>query len=251
VQPLTHAGAIVSLQAVIFDVDGTLADTEEVHRQAFNATFNEFGLPWHWGVELYVELLAVAGGKERLAHYCRCVDPQRMAQSGSMDFIAQLHRRKTRAYERRVDMGEVVARPGVVRLIRELVDAGIRLAIATTTSRANVDVLLATTLADLPPDCFEVIGAGEQATAKKPAPDIYRWVLGELGLPGEACLAIEDSKNGVRAALAAGIPVLVTESSWTHRDDFTGAVAALPDLARTDLAALRRCHAQDKIVTGA
>ncbi len=225
----------MTLSAVIFDVDGTLADTEEAHRQAFNATFKEFGLPWHWDVELYVELLAVAGGKERLAHYCRCVDPARLAQADGMDFIARLHQRKTRVYERRVEMGEVPARPGVVRLIRELIEADIRLAIATTTSRANVDVLLATTLADLPPDCFEVIGAGEQATAKKPAPDIYRWVLDRLRLSGEDCLAIEDSRNGVRAALAAGLPVLVTESSWTRRDDFTGAVAVLPDLARVSL----------------
>jgi beta-phosphoglucomutase-like phosphatase (HAD superfamily) len=119
-----------------------------------------------------------------------------------------------------------------------LLEADIRLAIATTTSRANVDVLLATTLGDLPPDCFEVIGAGEQATAKKPAPDIYRWVLDQLRLPGKDCLAIEDSKNGVRAALGAGIPVLVTESSWTHRDDFTGAVAVLPDLSEVVFAQL-------------
>lgn len=232
----------MTLKAVIFDVDGTLADTEEAHRQAFNVTFKEFGLPWHWDVELYVELLAVAGGKERLAHYCRCVDPQRMAQSDGLDFIARLHQRKTRVYERRVEMGEVPARPGVVRLIRELVEAGIRLAIATTTSRANVDVLLATALADLPPDCFEVIGAGEQATAKKPAPDVYRWVLGELGLVGRDCLAIEDSKNGVRAALSAGIPVLVTESSWTRRDDFTGALAVLDDLGTTDATILQQWH---------
>ena len=232
------------LQAVIFDVDGTLADTEEAHRQAFNATFKKFGLPWHWDVELYVELLAVAGGKERLAHYCRCVDPQRMAQPDGAAFIARLHQRKTRVYERRVEMGEVPARPGVVRLIRELIENDVRIAIATTTSRTNVDVLLATALADLPPDCFEVIGAGEQATAKKPVPEIYRWVLGELGLSGRGCLAIEDSKNDVRAALGAGIPVLVTESPWTHRDDFTGAMAVLPDLAHTDLAALHRYHAQ-------
>lgn len=225
----------MTLKAVIFDVDGTLADTEEAHRQAFNVTFKEFGLPWHWDVELYVELLAVAGGKERLAHYCRCVDRARLAQPDGMDFIARLHQRKTRVYERRVEMGEVPARPGVVRLIRELIGADIRLAIATTTSRANVGVLLATSLADLPPDCFEVIGAGEQATAKKPAPDIYRWVLEQLKLPGADCLAIEDSRNGVRAALGAGVPVLVTESSWTHRDDFTGAVAVLPDLAGVNL----------------
>lgn len=231
------------MKAVIFDVDGTLADTEEAHRQAFNATFKEFGLSWHWDVELYVELLAVAGGKERLAHYCRCVEPARLAQPEGMGFIAKLHQRKTRVYERRVEMGEVPPRPGVVRLIRELLVADVRLAIATTTSRANVDVLLATALADLPPDAFEVIGAGEQAAAKKPAPDIYNWVLGELGLPGADCLAIEDSRNGVRAALGAGIPVLVTESSWTRRDDFTGAVAVLPDLADVGLAALRRWHA--------
>jgi HAD superfamily hydrolase (TIGR01509 family) len=229
---------------VIFDVDGTLADTEEAHRQAFNATFKEFGLPWHWDVELYVELLAVAGGRERLAHYCRCVDPARLAQADGMDFIARLHQRKTRVYERRVEMGEVPARPGVVRLVRELLESGVRLAIATTTSRANVDVLLATALADLPPDAFEVIGAGAQAAAKKPAPDIYRWVLGELGLAGAECLVIEDSRNGVAAARDAGIPVLVTESSWTRRDDFTGAVAVLPDLAGVGLAALGRWHAK-------
>ncbi len=237
----------MTLEAVIFDVDGTLADTEEAHRQAFNVTFKEFGLRWHWDVELYVELLAVAGGKERLAHYCRCVDPARLARADGPDFIARLHRRKTRVYERRVEMGEVPVRPGVVRLIRELIEADIRLAIATTTSRSNVDVLLATTLADLPPDCFEVIGAGEQATAKKPAPDIYRWVLDRMKLPGVDCLAIEDSRNGVRAALGAGIPVLVTESAWTRRDDFTGAVAVLPDLARIDAAQLYQWH--DRSIT--
>jgi len=228
------------LQAVIFDVDGTLADTEEAHRQAFNATFKAFGLPWHWDVELYVELLAVAGGKERLAHYCRCVDPQRMQADDAAAFIAALHQRKTRIYERRVESGEVAARPGVIRLINELHQAGVRLAIATTTARANVDVLLATTLAVLPAPTFEVLGCGEQATAKKPAPDIYRWVLDQLGLPGEACLAIEDSRNGVRAARGAGIPVLVTPCAWTRRDDFTGATAVLSDLAHTDLVALHR-----------
>lgn len=236
----------MTLVAVIFDVDGTLADTEEAHRQAFNAAFQEFGLPWHWDVELYVELLAVAGGKERLTHYCRCVDPRRLMQADSAEFIARLHQRKTRIYERRVEMGEVPARPGVVRLIRELAENDVRVAIATTTSRANVEVLLATTLGDLPLDCFEVIGAGEQAAAKKPAPDIYHWVLKELQLTGTDCLAIEDSRNGVRAARAAGIPVLVTESAWTRRDDFTGAVAVLPDLADVDLARLRCFHEEGR-----
>ncbi len=230
------------LSAVIFDVDGTLADTEEAHRQAFNAAFKEFGLSWRWDVELYVELLSVAGGKERLTHYCRCVDPQRMQAPDAAAFIAALHQRKTRLYERCVANGEVAARPGVIRLINELHEAGVRLAIATTTSRANVDALLATTLAVLPTSTFEVIGCGEQAAAKKPAPDIYRWVLDKLALPGEVCLAIEDSKNGVQAALGAGIPVLATPCAWTRCDDLTGALAVLPDLSGVDLAGLRRIH---------
>ena len=205
-------------------------------------TFKEFGLPWRWDVDLYIELLAVAGGKERLAHYCRCIDPARLAQPDGMAFIARLHERKTRVYERRVEMGEVPARPGVSRLIGELRAAGIRLAIATTTSRSNVDILLATTLADLSPNTFEVIGAGEQATAKKPAPVIYTWALAQMQLPAANCLAIEDSKNGVHAARGTGMSVLVTVNVWTRDEDFTGAAVVLEDLGASDLAALRQWH---------
>lgn len=233
-------------QAVIFDVDGTLADTEEAHRQAFNAAFDAFGLPWHWSAELYAELLAVAGGKDRIAHYCRLADPAFLEQQDAQGLIARLHAQKTQLYERRVALGEVPARPGVVRLIRALRAAGVRLAIATTTTRANVNVLLATSLDELPADTFEVIGAGEQAAAKKPAPDIYLWVLDRLGLAGADCLAIEDSGNGVRAALGAGIPVLVTESSWTRHDNFSGALAVLPDLGDVDLQRLGDWQSQPK-----
>jgi HAD superfamily hydrolase (TIGR01509 family) len=232
----------MTLQAVIFDVDGTLADTEEAHRQAFNATFREFGLPWHWDVELYIELLAVAGGKERLRHYCRCVDPARLTVPDADTFIAGLHEHKTQAYNRRVAKGEVLARPGVIGLISELCEAGVRLAIATTTSRSNVDILLSTTLADLPPDTFEVIGAGEQAVEKKPAPDIYARVMAQLQLPAASCLAVEDSQNGVRAARGAGLPVLVTVNAWTRGEDFTGAAVVLEDLGATNVAALRLWH---------
>ncbi|MEW6513033.1 MAG: HAD-IA family hydrolase [Pseudomonadota bacterium] len=234
----------MTLEAVIFDVDGTLADTEEAHRQAFNVTFKEFGLSWHWDTALYAELLAVAGGRERLAHYCHCIDPARLAAPDGQTFIARLHARKTQVYERRVAMGEVTARPGVLRLIRELHAAGVRLAIATTTSRSNVDVLLGTALAELPTNTFEVIGAGEQAIAKKPASDVYCWVLDHLDLSAEGCLAIEDSQNGVRAARGAGIPVLVTAGAWTRRDDFTGALTVLSDLQDVGVCDLIAWHAR-------
>lgn len=230
------------LQAVIFDVDGTLADTEEAHRRAFNAAFAEAGLPWQWDAALYRDLLAIAGGKERIAHYCQRFAPQWLAAATAGARIAELHAAKTRHYETLVASGAVAARPGVIALIESLMAARIRLAIATTTSRRNVEALLAHTLAVLPATTFEVIGCGEEAAQKKPAPDIYHWVLSRLGLPAAACLAIEDSRNGLCAAQAAGVPVLVTENQWTQGEDFTGALAVLPNLTGVDRTALMRLY---------
>lgn len=221
----------MTLQAVIFDVDGTLADTErDGHRVAFNAAFREAGLDWEWDVPLYGELLAVTGGKERMKRYVERYRRDWLARPDLDAVIAALHKAKTRHYVALLEQGGIPPRPGVVRLIRELRAAGVRLAIATTTSPENIEVLLRTTLAVLPPGTFEVIGAGDIVPAKKPAPDIYCWVLEHLNLPVAACLAIEDSRNGVRSALGAGLPVVVTQSAYTTGEDFTGSVAVLSDL---------------------
>ncbi|MBK1699597.1 HAD-IA family hydrolase [Thiococcus pfennigii] len=222
------------LEAVIFDVDGTLANTEEAHRQAFNATFQEFGLPWDWDPALYRRLLAVAGGRERIHHYCQSAAPQWLEAPDAEARIAALHRRKTERYAEMVASGSIAPRPGVRRLIEELHGAGIRLAIATTTSLANVASLLEGSLRGLPGDTFEVIGAGEHAADKKPSPAIYEWVLARLALPAERCLAIEDSQNGVRAARGADLATLVTESCWSRGDDFSGSLAVLSDLGEPD-----------------
>jgi HAD superfamily hydrolase (TIGR01509 family) len=223
------------LKAVIFDVDGTLADTErDGHRPAFNAAFREHGLDWEWDVPLYGELLAVTGGKERMRAFCEKYRPDFLARADADDLIAELHRAKTRHYVAFMERGEVPPRPGVVRLVRELRAAGVRVAIATTTTPANVDALLAHTLRDLPAGVFEVIGAGDIVPAKKPAPDIYAWVLERMGLAADACLAIEDSRNGVLAARGAGLPVLVTQSAYTAGEDFGGALAVLSDLGDPD-----------------
>lgn len=223
----------MSLKAVIVDVDGTLADTEEAHRQAFNDTFRQFELPWRWDASLYRQLLAVTGGRERIRHYCVEYFPAFLEMPDAEGIIDFLHAQKTRRYAQIVTRG-LAPRPGVVRLLRQLRDEGVRLAIATTTSRANVGTLLGTCLGALGADAFEAIGAGEDAAAKKPAPDIYRRVLEQLALPPEDCLAIEDSPNGLLAAHAAGLPVLVTECPWTAGEDFSEAVAVLSDLGEPD-----------------
>ena len=217
-----------AVRAVLFDVDGTLADTErDGHRPAFNAAFAELGVDWEWDVDLYGELLAITGGKERIRHFIENHATAELARSGLDDWIARLHKVKTKHYVEALERGGIPLRPGVARLIRQLREANIKIAIATTTTPENVTGLLKSTLGEDSPDWFDVIGAGDIVPGKKPEPDIYHWVLDRLGLPPEQCVAIEDSENGLRAALAAGLDTVVTVSDYTRLHDFTGARVVL------------------------
>lgn len=226
-----------SLEALIFDVDGTLADTErDGHRIAFNEAFREASLDWHWDIPLYGALLAVTGGKERIRHYLAQFQPQLLDAPDIDARIAALHKTKTRCYTALVSQGGLPMRAGVARLIGEARAAGLRLAIATTTTPENVTVLLESSLAKGASAWFEVIGAGDVVPAKKPAPDIYHWVLERLGLAAAACLAFEDSDNGLRAARGAGLTTIVTTNDYTRSHDFSGAAVVLPDLGEADAA---------------
>jgi HAD superfamily hydrolase (TIGR01509 family) len=218
--------------AVIFDVDGTLAETErDGHRVAFNRAFAEAGLPWQWDERLYGELLAVTGGKERIAHYATRFDPEWLAAGDAQQRIAELHARKNAHYAAIAEAGELPLRPGLPALFDALAASGIRLAIATTTSRANVDVLLRTCLGPDAAGRFEAIVCGEDVTRKKPDPEAYRLALRWLELPAEHCVAVEDSANGLRAALGAGIATLVVRSLYTQAEDFGGALAVFDGYA--------------------
>jgi HAD superfamily hydrolase (TIGR01509 family) len=219
-------------RALIFDVDGTLAETEELHRQAFNEAFARAGMDWRWEQAVYKQLLRVAGGKERIRAFDRMRRSPHPLSDGD---IADLHRIKTaRFVDLLVKQGRPL-RPGVHALISAARARGQRLAIATTTSRANIDALLPAVLGKHWSDSFEVIVAGDEVSRKKPAPDVYLEALSRLQLSGPDCLAIEDSANGLVAAVQAEIPVLITRSLYFQDDDFTGALLVLDDLSELPL----------------
>ena len=223
-------------RALIFDVDGTLSETEETHRKAFNRAFADAGLPWHWDQALYDRLLAVTGGKERIRYFIESFDAEDAPQGDLDAFIRSLHAAKTVAYTNMVSGGDVELRPGIRELIDDAKANGFRLAIATTTTPANVDALLGVTLGGF--DAFEVICAGDSVPHKKPAPDVYELALEELGLPAGACVALEDSRNGLLSAVAAGIPTAVTPGIYTRDHDFTEAALVVDDLAAVDFSVI-------------
>jgi HAD superfamily hydrolase (TIGR01509 family) len=246
---------MMALRALLWDLDGTLVESEELHRQAFNDTFAEAGFGWHWSREEYHRLLGVAGGQERIQAYLEWRKERDVHVA-----VADLHRLKTKRFQALLADTGVRPRPGVIRLLREAQDHGLLQAIVTTTSRSNVQTLLDTMFKGVLRR-WDAVLAGDSVQKKKPAPDIYRLALERLGLPASACLALEDSAIGVSAARAVGVPVMVTQSMYTETDDFSGALTVLDHLGERDqpmriisgpapheacmtVAGLRRLHAR-------
>ena len=213
---------MTALRAVVFDVDGTLAETEEMHRQSFNAAFAESGLGWQWDHHLYRQLLATGGERERVVTYA--------AMTGQRVDATALHRRKTALYGRLVERGLVNLRPGVADLIARARQEGLRVAIGTTTSRVNVVSLLEATLGSQAIDLFDSIRTGEDVRARKFVREVYALVLSDLGLEGQQCLCIENSQVGLAAARATGMRVLITPSLFSCHDNFEGADLILRNL---------------------
>ena len=217
------------LKAVIFDVDGTLAETEEHHRISFNQLFKELELNWVWSEEDYRSLLRVTGGKERMRHY--------ILERSDLDIndfdeerLLEMHKRKSVLYRQGIEQHPPQARPGVKRLVNDAIDHGIKLALATTTGRSNADALL---LDLFPPSVFEKFTiriCGEDVKTKKPDPEAYLKALDGLGVKPSEAIAVEDSSAGLKAAKDAGLSCIVTPAQYTGHHDFTGGLAVISQL---------------------
>jgi HAD superfamily hydrolase (TIGR01509 family) len=226
------------LRAVIFDVDGTLADTErDGHRPAFNAAFAEHGLDVEWGVAEYGRLLAVTGGRRRIAADLRA---RGLGEDAADEVAARVHRTKTAMFRACVASGAVVARPGLPELVADLAAAGIRLAVATTGRRSWVEPLLDGLLGGYP---VEVVVTGDDVAELKPDPEVYLRALAGLGLRAAEALAVEDSAVGLRAAAAAGLATVVVTNGYTADQDFAGAAAVLPGFDGPQPLRAGRCRA--------
>jgi len=215
------------LQALIFDVDGTLAETEEAHRRAFNDAFASLNMKDHWDEALYHSLHRTTGGRERLACYLDAPldDP----------VVVRLHEAANRAYAYWISTGLVSLRPGISDLLVRARARGFTLAIATTSRHCNVSALLRACLGEESLSWFQVLACGEQAKLKKPSPEIYLYALAHLGLPAVDCVAFEDSWNGLQAARGAGLQVIASPSSYTRDEDLSSAWRFCQDWRDIDL----------------
>lgn len=207
-----------------------LVDTErDVHRVAFNRAFQAFGIDADWDVATYGELLLIAGGKERMRHYFdRHGWPD--TEFGSHDeLIAALHQKKTAIGAEMIAKGEAALRPGIARIVDEAIAADVRLGVCTTSNPAFIDAVL-DLLGPARKAKFAFVHAGDVVKKKKPDPEIYELAKQSLGLPAAACVVIEDSRNGLLAATGAGLPTLVTTSTYTVDEDFAEAARVVSEL---------------------
>lgn len=226
---------MTTLKALLFDVDGTLADTErDGHRVAFNRAFAEEGLDWEWSEELYGKLLAVTGGKERIRYYLDNFNTEFEHPAELAEFIAGLHASKTKHYVQMLSEALIPLRPGVKRLINEARAAGMRLAVVTTTTPENVSALLENAMDPEAMSWFEVIAAGDIVPAKKPAPDIYLWAMKQMNLKPEECIAFEDSHNGILSSRGADLTTIVAVNGYTRDEVFDNAAIVLDHWGEPD-----------------
>ena len=220
----------MKLSAVLFDVDGTFAETEDFHRKSFNESFKEFNLDWFWDEEIYRELIHVGGGKERIKYHINRAWPEMLNFKNLNKYIDSIHKVKNEIYGDFISESKIKPRTGVIRLVKELREKKVRMGLVSSSSEENVINLFETGLKIDISENFEIVAHGDCTPHKKPSPEVYEWALEKLKLPPQACIAIEDSPRGMESSLAAGISTIVTPSYLTIGENFDGAKLVISDL---------------------
>ena len=224
----------MELSAVFFDVDGTIAETEEYHRKSFNESFKEFSLDWFWDEAIYKELINIGGGKERIMFHLKKAWPEMLEYKNLSNYIDSIHKIKNEIYEDYINDSQITARPGVFRLIEELKQNNISIALVSSTSEVNLLNLFTKGFKIDPYEMFDLVAHGDCTKLKKPSPEIYEWALQKLQLPSEACIAIEDSPRGLESSNNANIKTIITPSKLTIGESFKEARLVISDLGEPD-----------------
>jgi len=220
-----------TIEAILFDCDGVLADTErDGHRPAFNRAFMLNDIDEDWGVELYGELLEIGGGKERMTfHWNKVGWPTSIPEDQRTDVVKRLHLQKTDIFMDMIDKGSIPLRPGILRIVDDAIAAGIKLAVCSTSNEKAVANLVRVLMGSARAEKFQIF-AGDMVKKKKPAPDVYNMAVDMMQLDKSRCVIVEDTHIGLGAAKAAGIPCLVTKSSYSSLEDFTGAALVMDEI---------------------
>jgi HAD superfamily hydrolase (TIGR01509 family) len=227
-------------RALVFDCDGVLADTErDGHLVAFNQMWREAGVNWQWSLPQYAEKLKIGGGKERLASLAKDEDfrsdyhvPDSESEWSST--VAGWHKRKTEIYKELIASGKIPGRPGVKRLATEALGQGWLLVVCSTSALPAVQAVLVHVMGEELAGQFAGVFAGDIVAAKKPAPDIYNIAAETLQIDAARCVVVEDSRNGLLAAKAAGMTCIITQNDLTRGEDFTEAAIVLSSLGDPD-----------------
>jgi HAD superfamily hydrolase (TIGR01509 family) len=209
------------IKAVFFDQDGVIIDTErDGHRVSFNMTFKEFGFTDEWSVDYYHDLLQIAGGKERMKHHLQTKGFSKPVPPDKVDdLIKEMHKRKTAIFVELIETGKLPLRPGIHRFMKEAMDASLKIGVCTTSNEQAAKAITEKILSDIK---FDIVLAGDVVSHKKPDPEIYNLALTRTGLKPDEIIVVEDSKNGVLAAKAAGTHVVVTTNYYTEKEDVSG-----------------------------
>ena len=222
------------LSAVLFDVDGTISETENFHRKSFNESFKEFNLDWFWDEAIYKELINIGDGKERIEYYIKRAWPEMLEYKNLTKYINSIHKVKNEIFKDFIMDSEITFRPGVLRLINELKENDIRIAIVSSTKQEDLLTLFKNGLNMNPNSTFDLIAHGECTKNKRPSPEIYEWILEKLRIAPQSCVAIEDSLRGLKSAVNANINVLVTPSIYTTNENFEEANVVVTSLGEDD-----------------